>query len=671
MRSIYADVPIATSPSWAVWERRLLDTMNQSVQPFLDHFTRENGEFIWNDEWGGGSPDDFYEPFFNWPLVYLMGGADHLLTLADRQWETITKQLTRLSTVHKEYGIREDQMHQSESDILFYHLCLVDPDAPNRRERAQRFAGFYLNEDPEAINYDPAHKIVLSGLNGSKGPYYAPASERENASYAPVGGSMERYSLPFFDLPGISSVKDLADPQKARAMGQALFDRWRKGDTPTNLSITSLVTNAFLLTGEEKYRNWVVEYTDAWVERACQNDGLLPDNVGHSGKVGEYCNGKWYGGRYGWTFPHGFLTLQKATLDAAANAYLLTRDDEYLELPRRQMNRILELGETKDIREYDMSVSERWDSQFAAMGEQYKTFLVPYRYGDAGWFDWQPISPIYLVTLWNLSMSDGDWESMERVRQAEAFDWNAVFAFHNKEDSGHEQPWVRYLSGQNSDYPERILAASHQLVCRRLALLREDEAVGTRHHVHHWQWGNPVSSEALIQLTLGGPQPIYNGGLLHCRLRYFDARRRRAGLPEDTGALIETLEARRTVVRLVNLNPNEGRELIIQAGAFGEHQFGTAKYIGRTSEYPGELGGYAGSYAVPPLKTEVQTAPVNNTHLRVELPPGTEIILDLTTERFVNEPSYSGPWQKTVQRIPTEISDANTVSPDCSVDDLL
>ena len=71
--------------------------MNQSVQPFLDHFTREDGEFIWKDEWGGGSPDDYYEPFFNWPLVYLMGGGDHLLTLADRQWEAVTKQLTRLS----------------------------------------------------------------------------------------------------------------------------------------------------------------------------------------------------------------------------------------------------------------------------------------------------------------------------------------------------------------------------------------------------------------------------------------------------------------------------------------------------------------------------------------------------------------------------------------------
>ena len=93
---------------------------------------------------------------------------------------------------------------------------------------------------------------MLSGLNGSKGAIYPDEAAREHQSYNPLGGNMETYSLPFFDLPGIDSVQDLADPEKARAMGQALFDRWRQGDTPTNLSITTMVSNAFMLTGEEK-----------------------------------------------------------------------------------------------------------------------------------------------------------------------------------------------------------------------------------------------------------------------------------------------------------------------------------------------------------------------------------------------------------------------------------
>ena len=76
MTELKATVPISTPAPWAAWQRRLFTAMDQSVQPFLDHFTREDGEFIWQDEWGGGSPDDYNEPIFNWPLVYLMGGGD-------------------------------------------------------------------------------------------------------------------------------------------------------------------------------------------------------------------------------------------------------------------------------------------------------------------------------------------------------------------------------------------------------------------------------------------------------------------------------------------------------------------------------------------------------------------------------------------------------------------
>ena len=437
MLKIVADLPSTSQPNWALWERQLFDAINESVFPFLDHFTREDGEFIWDDAWGGGSHDDYYEPFFNWPTVYLMGGAEHLLSLAHRQWNSVTRQLTRMGTVYKEYGIDADNMHQSEADIAFYNLCAADPRNPVSMTRARRFAGFYLNEDPDAINWDPELKIVFNGHHGSKGPHYRPMEEREHASYAPLGGTMERYSLPFFDIPGIESVQDLADPAKAKAMGQALFDRWYKGDTPTNLGLTSLMTNAFLMTGDEKYRDWVVEYTDAWFQRARDNGGLLPDQVGHSGRVGEYLDGKWYGGVLGWTFPHGFLTMQFAVLDAVANALLLTRDTD---LARAQQERILDLGEMREVTPEQMSVSERWTDQFAALEPGQKTFLVPYRYGDAGWFDWQPMSSVYPVSLWYLSMDDRDWQSVERVREGDIHDWNSVFPFHNKEDSAHVSP---------------------------------------------------------------------------------------------------------------------------------------------------------------------------------------------------------------------------------------
>ena len=642
MPRITATTPAETVPSWALWQRQLLRAMDDVVEPYLAHFTRENGEFIWDDAWGGGSPDDFFEPLFNWPLVYLMGGGDHLLSLSERQYDAVLNQLMRLGSYHKEYGFREDQMHQSEADVLFYHLCLARPDSEVLQERARRFAGFYLNEDPEAINYDPKHKIVLSGLNGSKGAVVSDGGEPR--SYSPVGTTMEIYGLPFFDLPGISSVHDLSDPANAKRMGEAMHARWRAGDAPANLAITSMLTNAFLLTGEEKYRAWVVEYTDAWMERSRAHDGLLPDQIGPSGAVGEYVDVKWYGGRYGWTFPHGFLTLHFATVDAGANAYLLTRDDRYLDLPRRQMDRILELGEQRDPRDEHMSGRANWKQQLEAIPPGEKTFLVPYRYGDAGWFDWMPMGALYPVYLWHLSMRDDDWERVERLRGLEANDWDEVYSFRDKHDAGHEQPWSRFLAGAHPHYPEQIQQASYAQVVRRMAQVHQDGDVGTRHHVHHWQWGNPVTSEALVQLTLGAPQPIYNGGLLHARLRYFDVETRRAGLPPDVAALVEGLKADRTLVRLVNTSATQARTLRIQAGAFGEHRFTEARFQQRTSEWPGGLGGYAGTYSAEPVLREEVVLPLPDNHLEVQLPPGSELCLDLATQRYVNEPSYAQPF---------------------------
>lgn len=642
MPRITATTPAETVPSWALWQRQLLRAMDDVVEPYLAHFTRENGEFIWDDAWGGGSPDDFFEPFFNWPLVYLMGGGDHLLSLSERQYDAVLGQLMRLGSYHKEYGFREDQMHQSEADVLFYHLCLARPDSEVLQERARRFAGFYLNEDPEAINYDPQHKIVLSGLNGSKGAVVSDGDAPR--SYSPVGTTMEIYGLPFFDLPGISSVHDLSDPANAKRMGEVMHARWRAGDAPANLAITSMLTNAFLLTGEEKYRAWVVEYTDAWMERSRAHDGLLPDQIGPSGAVGEYVGGKWYGGRYGWTFPHGFLTLHFATVDAGANAYLLTRDDRYLDLPRRQMDRILELGEQRDPRDEHMSGRANWQQQLEAIPPGEKTFLVPYRYGDAGWFDWMPMGALYPVYLWHLSMRDDDWERVERLRGLEANDWDEVYSFRDKHDAGHEQPWSRFLAGAHPHYPEQIQQASYAQVVRRMAQVHQDGDVGTRHHVHHWQWGNPVTSEALVQLTLGAPQPIYNGGLLHARLRYFDVETRRAGLPPDVAALVEGLKADRTLVRLVNTSATQARTLRIQAGAFGEHRFTEARFQQRTSEWPGGLGGYAGTYSAEPLLREEVVLPLPDNHLEVQLPPGSELCLDLATQRYVDEPSYAQPF---------------------------
>ena len=296
MITIEATTPLTGPPAWAVLERQLFDLMDQSVYPFLERYAQPDGSLIGGENIGG-SEDDFYESFYNWPLLYLLGGEDHLLELGVRQWNAVTRQLTQMGRVHKEYARRDDQFHQAESDIYFYLLCLADPNRPEHLERARRFAGFYMNEDPEALNYDPAHKIIRSPNNGSDGPDMS-VNEGRSYGYSP---GMARYGLPHYDIPGITQIEDLKDSTLALRMGEAMEQRMSRGDVVANLAVTSLVTNAYLLTGEQKYRSWVLEYTDAWIERAQQNDGLLPDNVGLSGQVGEYIEGNWYGGLYGWT----------------------------------------------------------------------------------------------------------------------------------------------------------------------------------------------------------------------------------------------------------------------------------------------------------------------------------------------------------------------------------
>ena len=117
---------------------------------------------------------------------------------------------------------------------------------------------------------------------------------------------MDHYGLPFYDVPGIASFAALNEGDNMKKMAATAHRRWGRGDGPINLAITSLMLNAFLTTGEDKYRRWITEYTDAWIERVQENGGILPDNVGLSGKVGEYIDGRWYGGFYGWTVYHGW-----------------------------------------------------------------------------------------------------------------------------------------------------------------------------------------------------------------------------------------------------------------------------------------------------------------------------------------------------------------------------
>jgi hypothetical protein len=94
---VTATVPVLAAPAWAVLERQLIAQMEEAVFPYLEKYTHPDGRLVFEPGMRG-SPDlerdpagritssrdgldDFYESFYNWPLLYLLGGGDHLLKL--------------------------------------------------------------------------------------------------------------------------------------------------------------------------------------------------------------------------------------------------------------------------------------------------------------------------------------------------------------------------------------------------------------------------------------------------------------------------------------------------------------------------------------------------------------------------------------------------------------
>ena len=120
---------------------------------------------------------------------------------------------------------------------------------------------------------------------------------------------------------------------------------------------------------------------------------------------------------------------------------------------------------------------------------------------------------------------------------------------------------------------------------------------------------------------LGGLPPGNRGGPLHCRLRYFDPENRRAGIPEDVGALVERLTNDAVTVLLVNMNQVKQRTVVVQAGAYAEHQFVSVGW-------------------------DKQAVPINQSSFKVRLLPGTGSRMTLTLRRYANQPSLLFPWDR-------------------------
>jgi len=589
-------------PSWAIRQRYLIDLMDRAAVDFCQRYTRPDGTLIWREEWPGmDGSDDGYESFVSFPLFYLLGGGEHVHELARKEWNAITWQFTQYGQVYREFDAYYDWMHHGESYTYLTYLALSDPRHHVDRSRLLSFARMYNGEDPEAPNWDPEHKMIRSPINGSRGPRFEMTAE-DWVTHRPV---LADYLSPYEDVPGEAlgdplGALDWNDDAVFEKILQLMNERMVPGDVPLNLNATSLMTAAFMYTGETKYRQWVLDYLGAWRERTERNNGIMPDNVGPTGKIGERMNGKWWGGYYGWRWPHGAWIILESTLIAGCNATLLTGDPSWLDLHRSQADLIWSLRKERD-------------------GQ----VVVPARHGDTGWFDYRPPQSRHFAHLYLMSRSAEDWARIE-ARFPDRAGWA-----HQPQvrlgKAGHfwPEPWLAYVMGENPGFVDRVLDDTYAGICGRLDRIDGDDwDQRASWDVHHWQDLNPVVPEGLIQMAMGTPASVYHGGLLHASVRYFDPCRRRPGLPEHVAALVSAITADGIRLSLVNTDPLKCREVIVQGGAFGEHRFTHARLEGAT---------------------EAQAIQVNDKVFSVRLGPSAQAHLDLGMERFCQAPSFAFP----------------------------
>jgi hypothetical protein len=515
-------------PRWAVLQRRLLTDNVPACREFFNKYFDERGHIQCFVRWGANDgPDDAFENFNRWPELHALGADDEILRMYTKGHDGLIEQYTQARTTevpiarqgmyHKEFIVQSDWMHHGEGLQLFNRMGLAIPTNATYQERARRFAGFYMNEDPEAPNYDPARKIIRSMQNGSRGPML-----RQATALDWVGDP--------FEVKGFDALHGESSFEQFLAHYEEYTDV--VGDHFLNLAATTLATNAYLLAGEQKYKRWLVEYMDAWLDRMKRNGGIAPSFVDLDGKIGGP-EGKWWGSAYGWGFsPVNPVTGRREdrnriqwAIVGFQNALLVTGDRKYIDAWRRMIDAV-----NANAREVDGA-------------RQYPTM-----HGASGWYGWQKTPwNVGALEVWYWSQQPSD---LERVSDR----------------------WVDYLRGKNPKYPEDAVERDLEITAGRRGQVRRDTTPPERRLADNMLDYNPASTQSLVHLMWGALMPGRPGGLLNARLRYFDPERKRAGVPEDVAALVSEMSDRRTTVTLVNLHPSRERTVIVQGGGYGEHQ---------------------------------------------------------------------------------------------------
>jgi hypothetical protein len=276
------------------------------------------------------------------------------------------------------------------------------------------------------------------------------------------------------------------------------------GDHFLNLAATTLPTNAYLLSGEPKYRRWLVEYMDAWLDRMGRNGGVIPSFVDLDGTIGG-ATGKWWGNAYGW----GFSPVNPVTgvredrnripwaLAGFGNALLVTGDQKYVDAWRNMIAAVnSHARESNGRRQY------------------------PSMYGAAGWYGWRDAP-------WNVGALEV-WYWSQKAEDLERIAGSTSFA---------ARGWLDFLQARSPAYPEQALDSDLKGIRERVEAFRRDTRPPEKRLADNMLGYNPGRDGVTGAVDVGRadagplgrpaerPAPVFRSGPEACRRA---PRRRRA-----------------------------------------------------------------------------------------------------------------------------------------------
>lgn len=574
---ILIDTPM-TPPAWALLQQEVRTANAEAIQEFHNRYFDSRGFLKCVVRWGGDDgPDDAIECCADWTLLYSLGCDSTILDLYQHAYDGHIQQYTEARTTDvplardgmyfKEFPTMFDWIHLGEGMIAFSMQGLCNPSDSLYRTRARRFADFYLPGGTPEPNYDPNHRIIRSMFNGSRGPLLRKATALDWAG----------------DPIDVAGRFDLRHGEENYEQMLEHFIDYNDvvGDHPQNLCTTSLALNAYALGHERKYRDWIIEYVDAWMDRTKQNGGIIPTNIGLDGTPGGSADGKWYGGVYGWGFsvivPQTGGTDHRNThqlgIAGFGNAFLLTGDQQYLDTWRTMIDTVNQNARVIDGKK-----------------------MYPRMYGDDGWYAFS--------------------EHPYRHGALDIYYWSML-----PKDRDHvsEHAWVKFLAGEAPKYPEVAFQADLSAIRNKVVAMRQDTTTPDSRLADDPLRFNPATARNLVQLMQGGMYPGRYGGPLHSRLRFFDPVERRSGLCPEIASLVTRLTDSETELTLVNTDQLDAHEVIVQMGAYGEHHCDVVRFNG--AEHL-----------------------IDGIRFVVHLAPGCGTRLTLTNRRYLHQPTLALPW---------------------------